>query len=118
MKRVVVSGFALLLFVVIGCNAEEPPVDEPTVVIDLPALSQQEVIANVQTLMKSLRLNSTGGSCYQLIQIDVGWANASADYLGEGVWVVGAGSFNWHYFEMTGAILSRHLSVELDLINC
>ena len=117
----------LILGLISACEAQSSPAVTVMPTVDSPRLSQLEVIANVQTLMKSIQVVPNGSqSCYQGVTQVGGWSTITAEYLGEGQWSVSAPvtigvarglQWKWRYFEETGAVLSEHDS-PLDATNC
>ena len=113
MRKVSVSAAAGLLLLLAGCSAGSnlPPTATP----DVPILSSDEVIANVQTRMKTTvarMQRDSSESCYQTIQ-RTGWDEAVAAYEGNGRWTVTVGeNWGWTYFERTNLILSRQAGTQ------
>ena len=115
MRKVSVSATAGLLLLLAGCSAgsDLPPTATPI-------LSSAEVIANVQTRMKTTvarMQRDSSESCYQTIQ-RTGWDEAVAAYEGNGRWTVTVGEhWSWTYFERTNAIFSQQSGFHLRF-NC
>ena len=89
-KAAISIGIAALLCLgLIGCVAQESPTATPS---DVPAFSEGEAIAIVQTLLIQ-------GGCHSAI---IGESSWFGEYVGEGVWSVTASGFlqgKWNVFE-------------------
>ena len=107
------AGLSTALLLVTACSTNDSsPADRKVM------LSGEEVVANVQTLMKSISGGGTA-SCHQMVLSRGGWDNFAAEYLGDGTWsVTNQSGLNWTYFEKTGAVTSNHTSANFRRSNC
>ena len=94
-KSDIAIGMAALLFLgLIGCVSQESSTVTPS---DIPALSEGEAIAIVQTLLIQ-------GECHGLYLSRSDWTQ---EYMGKGVWLVTASGFiqgKWHVFEKSQSV--------------
>jgi|TARA_Y100000034_G_scaffold134474_1_gene203020 hypothetical protein len=97
---------SLLLVAAATSCASEPPTTP---------LAPTEAIANVQTLMKTVKPTDAGKvTCYQYIR---GWDDAVAEHVGDGEWIVRVGDdWEWSYFEGSNAVLTSWADASFELL--
>ena len=110
--------FAILAIGIVGvfiasCAAEEPE-SMPTATPDIPSYGAAEVLSIVQDNMKSTQI-SVSRTCWQQVELDEGWSNFRAIYLGSGTWSVARGEWKWIFVERSQRVTSEHSSRRLQL---